>query len=636
MGNGQAVVTRAGRVALAVATLAAALLAAGAQTDIGSSDAVYPLLFPVAGENNWTDTFGAPRSGGRTHEGTDIFADKGTPVVAAADGTVTKIAIGERAGRYIKITHDDGWSTYYMHLNNDTPGTDDGLSDEAASGIAVGVRVSAGDVIDYVGDSGNAEDTPSHLHFELHTPDGTAINPAPNLASAVVGHRLDAPSFGVPNLSPVVAKPAYQADGTELVGHLDPGGGFNAGLMVYDDVAYMGTWGRPTACPNSGVRIIDVSDPVTPSLLGVLAGADEFPETSTDSVWVGTVDTAAFAGDVAVVAVRLCDTSERNRRRSGFRGLAVYDVTDPEQPRLLSTLDSGEFTQGVHDIVGAVRPDGTVVVAVTVMQSYLHTDGELGDWRLIDISDPTDPKQIADWDYRATLSADDPGLADIDLHTHSTTLADDGSSAWVAVWDAGLILLDLATPDEPTIAAHVPIGDGEDGNVHSIAYDPETGLLIRNDEDLQWQPEDEAGGAWGAQTVYDASDLSAVSSLATYAPELSDLSDGVPVAPGYHSVHQLVLDGGLEFVSSYSDGLRIVDVSDPATPTEIASFVPPAVPDPQHHFLGQGRGADFAMVWGVDVVDGLVYLSDMHTGLWIVEMATEDEVAVDLFHPVSP
>ncbi|MDH3731186.1 MAG: hypothetical protein OES13_08710, partial [Acidimicrobiia bacterium] len=48
----------------------------------------YPLVFPVAGDNHYSDTWGAPRSGGRTHEGTDIMADKMVPVVAAADGTV--------------------------------------------------------------------------------------------------------------------------------------------------------------------------------------------------------------------------------------------------------------------------------------------------------------------------------------------------------------------------------------------------------------------------------------------------------------------------------------------------------------------------------------------------------------------
>jgi len=618
MGNGQAVVVRAGRLALVVAMLLSVLVTAGAQVDTDSSDEIYPLLFPVGGQNNWTDTWGAPRSGGRTHEGTDILAAKGTPVLAAADGVITRIAEGERAGRYIKITHDDGWSSYYLHLNNDTPGTDDGLLNQTLDGIAVGVRVSAGDVIDVVGDSGNAEETPSHLHFELHRPDGTPINPAPHLAAANVGETGILPDDV---LGTTQVKPAYDAEGTEYVGHLDPGGGFTAGLAVYNQTAYMGTWGRPEACPNTGVRIIEVSEPTTPELIGTIAGAEEFPGTSTDGVWVGAVDTPAFTGDVAVVGVRLCDTSELGRIRGGFRGLAIYDVTDPSAPELLSTYDSGDRTQGVNDVTAAVRPDGTVVVSATVMQSYRHTEGELGDWRLVDITDPAAPAALADWDYRMTLPEDDPAAVDINLHTHTTTLAPDGLSVWVAVWDAGMVMLDLTDDANPVVAAHVPVVEGEEGNAHSIGYDAETGVLVRNDEDLEWEAEDEDGTpSWGGQTIYDASDLDAITQVGEYATELSDLSEGEPAGAGYFSAHEVILDADLEYLSWYSDGLRIVDLSDPSKPVEIASFVPAPAVDPQQHFRGQGRGTSFAMVWSVKVADGLIYLSDLNSGLWIVQL----------------
>jgi hypothetical protein len=615
MGNGQGLASRAGRIALVVVTFAAMLLTAGAQVDTGSPDDAYPLLFPVVGDNNWTDTWGAPRSGGRTHEGTDIFAEKGTPVVAAADGVISRIAIGGRAGRYIKITHDDGWSTFYMHLNNDTPGTDDGLLDETVEGMAVGVRVSAGDVIDFVGDSGNAEDTPPHVHFELHLPDDTPINPAPHLYTAVTGEPIDTAIA-----APAVAKPAYDAVGTELVGRLDPGGGFTAGLAVNNEIAYMGTWGRPDLCPNTGVRVIDASDPTEPVLVGTLAGADEFPGTSTDGVWAGSIDTDAFTGDIAVVSVRLCDTSELSRIRNDFRGMAIYDVTDPASPVLLGTYDSGERTQGVNDVTAAVRPDGTVVVSATVMQSYRHTEGELGDWRLIDITDPTAPVQLADWDYRATLPDDDPAKRDINLHSHTTTIAPDGMSVWVAVWDAGMVMLDLNYPRDPEVVAHVAVAAGTDGNAHSIAFDPESGLLIRNDEDLDWTPEGEAAAAWGGQTIYDASDLGAISEVGAFATERSDLSDGEPMGVGYLSAHEVILDRDVEYLSWYSDGLRIVDVSDPEAPVEVGSFVPAPAADPAGHFQGQGRGKQFAMVWGVKVDEGLIYLSDMNSGLWIVRL----------------
>src|SRR5262249_46808155 len=78
----------------------------------------------------------------------------------------------------------DGWEYWYIHINNDTPGTDDGANPRQwrfAPGIAVGTHVKAGQFIAYMGDSGDAETTQAHLHFELHEPSGTAIDPYTSL-----------------------------------------------------------------------------------------------------------------------------------------------------------------------------------------------------------------------------------------------------------------------------------------------------------------------------------------------------------------------------------------------------------------------------------------------------------------------
>jgi murein DD-endopeptidase MepM/ murein hydrolase activator NlpD len=124
------------------------------------------IIFPVVGDVWYTDTWGAPRSGGRTHEGTDIMSleGKGLPVVAAAEGTVKWIGA---TCCYLAIDHGGGWETWYIHLDNDTPGTDDGLGWGIAEGITPGAAVAAGDLIGWLGDSGNAEETDPHLHFEI-------------------------------------------------------------------------------------------------------------------------------------------------------------------------------------------------------------------------------------------------------------------------------------------------------------------------------------------------------------------------------------------------------------------------------------------------------------------------------------
>lgn len=113
---------------------------------------------PVAGPNSFVDSFGAPRSGGRSHQGIDLMAALGTPVVATHPGSAVRHD-NELGGISVIVTGAGGTWTYYAHL----------------SGTATLGSVSAGTVIGYVGSTGNAGST-NHLHFELHQ-GGTVVNP---------------------------------------------------------------------------------------------------------------------------------------------------------------------------------------------------------------------------------------------------------------------------------------------------------------------------------------------------------------------------------------------------------------------------------------------------------------------------
>lgn len=145
---------------------------------------VVPLVFPIAGRVSWSDTFLADRDGGqRRHHGQDLMASKMTPLVACFDGTVS-LSPGNSPIIYLK--GDNGWSASYIHVNNDTPGTDDGKGGDRyafAQGLTSGMHVRAGQLIGYVGDSGNAENTGPHCHFELHK-NGAVFNAAPSLRNA--------------------------------------------------------------------------------------------------------------------------------------------------------------------------------------------------------------------------------------------------------------------------------------------------------------------------------------------------------------------------------------------------------------------------------------------------------------------
>ncbi len=173
----------------AVATVATLAAPAGAErTPTGVQ--YHHITFPVAGPVHYSDDFGDCREGcSRRHMGNDLLGAKLMHEVAASDGTIAWVHADNTgtAGNMLQLTGDDGWVYWYIHINNDTPGTDDGKNPKKwilAPGIHEGSTVKAGQFIAYMGDSGDAESTQPHLHFELHTPHGTAIDPYTSLRLA--------------------------------------------------------------------------------------------------------------------------------------------------------------------------------------------------------------------------------------------------------------------------------------------------------------------------------------------------------------------------------------------------------------------------------------------------------------------
>jgi len=127
------------------------------------------LVFPVQGPHSYSDDWGEPRGDipGGQHQGNDIFALTGTPVVAVTDGILTKVSYEETGlgGIRFWLMGKDGVHYYFAHLSRIAPG------------YKAGQVVHAGQVIGYVGNTGDARTTPPHLHFEMHPGDGSPINP---------------------------------------------------------------------------------------------------------------------------------------------------------------------------------------------------------------------------------------------------------------------------------------------------------------------------------------------------------------------------------------------------------------------------------------------------------------------------
>jgi murein DD-endopeptidase MepM/ murein hydrolase activator NlpD len=139
--------------------------------------------FPVAGASpsNIQSFWGAPRDGGaRRHEGVDIFVDRGTPAIAAADGRVSRTGTSKLGGNIVWL-RAKGRSLYYAHLD---------------TVIAQSVQqVQVGDTLGFVGNTGNAQTTPPHLHFGIY--DNGAVNPLPFINTA---STEPAPPTVAPNL----------------------------------------------------------------------------------------------------------------------------------------------------------------------------------------------------------------------------------------------------------------------------------------------------------------------------------------------------------------------------------------------------------------------------------------------------
>ncbi len=125
---------------------------------------------PVAGAVSFTDTWGAPRSGGRTHQGVDMIAARNTPLGAIYGGKIHRLTTGSLSGLAIWLKADNGDQFFYAHL-------------ESYADISVGQSVTEGQVIGYVGSSGNAPDYLPHLHFEYHPHGGSAVDPYPLVKS---------------------------------------------------------------------------------------------------------------------------------------------------------------------------------------------------------------------------------------------------------------------------------------------------------------------------------------------------------------------------------------------------------------------------------------------------------------------
>lgn len=402
------------------------------------------------------------------------------------------------------------------------------------------------------------------------------------------------------------------------LGHLDIQGGGQ--VVVQGDYAYIGHMKPPM-----GTSIIDVSDPAAPKVVASIAAPDDWSHTHKVRV-VGNLmitnveqdrrhflrkceDIAAkraagesdeaIADSLGITARELPEieaTLAAGYHGGGFR---VWDISDKENPKLLSYVKTHGF--GVHRF----DMDANYAYISTEMEGYV---GNI--LVIFDLSDPTDPNEISRWHMpgQHVAAGETPTGKGYSHRLHHAMRC--GNELWAAVWHAGFRVLDasdMKTPKE--IAAHrfpdaipepthtvMPLENLIDGRRYALAIDEE------HDHKL--------GRLHGFLWILDVTDLSDIKSVAAF-------DVGERHCPWIHEpgarfgAHQYRerLDSNLVYLSWFAGGLRVLDVSDPTLPVEVAHYLP----EPADGSIPQSND--------VDVDDkGLIYLLDRNQGLDILEM----------------
>jgi hypothetical protein len=412
----------------------------------------------------------------------------------------------------------------------------------------------------------------------------------------------------------------------EVVAHDPLGGrGFNADVWAYKGYAYVGHWGfqdwasgsKNRFCPEepkSGVAVVKVDGSSTTRVSTLQNPAG----TSAEDVVVYTADDGR---DIAVAGLQWCGGSREDPNAD--RGLMLWDVSDPADPAQIGYLKTACCTRGVHEFEVEHHANGRTYAYATVPTSrypdpaspsgYRDRNGD-GDFRMIDITDPANPVQVSDWgvqDAGGPWTAGQGCDADPN-YGHGAEPSVDGTTVYLSYWDSGFIKLDVSNPANPVFRGRTVYPANADGDAHSSSYDDARQLLFTADEDFCPHSGPAIERGWGYLRVYDAASLRQIASFKTR----NSLAIGDKAA-GDYTIHNPFVVGTDVYISWYSDGVRIVDTSDRTNPREIGFFVPPAGQNPVKPSQ-RGVLSQTPQVWGVVVENGLIYASDMNTGLWVL------------------
>jgi hypothetical protein len=289
----------------------------------------------------------------------------------------------------------------------------------------------------------------------------------------------------------------------------------------------LGHWQRALLSEGqaSGVAIVDARVPARASRVATLQNPSG---TSAEDVVVFTARYGPYAGrEIAAAGIQVCGGSRYDT--SFFRGLQLWDVTDPTHPVEIGRLNTGCCTRGLHEFEGEHRADLGRTFAYAGVPTSEYSDAlsptgrrdqqGRGDFRLIDITDPAHPVEVSSWGVLRNLGAPPaPGQGcDPDpIYGHSAEPSADGKLAFISYWDSGFIALDLSNPASPVYLGRTVYPANADGDAHSASYDDARRLLFTADEDFCKTSGSGVEKGFGYLRVYDYARLNAPRQIGSY------------------------------------------------------------------------------------------------------------------------
>ncbi|WP_223703424.1 LVIVD repeat-containing protein [Sutcliffiella deserti] len=367
-------------------------------------------------------------------------------------------------------------------------------------------------------------------------------------------------------------------------------------VYAHKGFAYLGT--HSASGGSGGVRVFDMKDPSNPVEVSAFA---QFEGSWQEKVIVKSVNTKHFKGDLAAVSVQKLDRNNPDSKG----GFALYDVTDPYAPKELGFWESTSGARGTHELYLTVQGNNVYVLTADCYADY-YSHGEKMDVSFVNVSNPASPETIYEFDPRNYIDevsdenydgynwTDEEGVKR-SAFAHSVITDNLGKTAYLSYWDLGTIILDISDVKNPVYLGRTDFASNVQGAAHSSTLAKGGNILIETRE--VFGPVREGfESAYGYTMIYDIKDKTNPTLLSTFKTDFTEK------IPGGATVHDPKVRGNTLYLSHYSGGVRMVDITNPSEPVETGVYIPSK-----------------SNIWGVYVDRNYILASDMGQGLKVLQ-----------------